>query len=201
VIHEEVNVTTTNNGKTIALVVIIVILALFALRSVFFLLPFGVFPGIFRHAGDVGPSISGWFHGFGWGGRLALFLLPAAFIVLWGAVLIWVYRDAEKRGMSGILWLLLVLIGNIIALIIYAIVRSETPIRRSAQSGAPGAACCPPGACPGCGKPLAAGYAFCPYCGRGLTKTCPACGKPVEESWKACPVCGASVDPGATRQG
>jgi hypothetical protein len=194
-------VTTTNNGKTIALVVIIVILALFAFRSVFFLLPFGVLPGISRSIGGVGPSISGWFHGFGTFGRMALFLLPAALIVLWGAVLIWVYRDAEKRGMSGILWLLLVLIGNIIALIIYAIVRSETPVRRPAQGGAPGTAACPPGACPHCGKPLAAGYAFCPYCGKGLSKTCPACGKPIEESWKACPVCGVSVDPGATRQG
>ena len=122
--------TNSNNGKTIALVVIVVVLALFAFRSVFFFLPFGVLPGIARSAGEAGPSISGFFHGFGPIGRLALFLLPAAFIILWGAVLIWVYRDAEKRGMSGILWLLLVLIGNVIGLLIYAIVRSETPMRR-----------------------------------------------------------------------
>src|SRR5512139_3776264 len=167
--------TNSNNGKTIALVVIIVVLALFAFRSVFFLLPFGVFPGIARSAGDVGPSISGFFHGFGAIGRLALFLLPAAFIVLWGAVLIWVYRDAEKRGMSGILWLLLVLIGNVIGLLIYAIVRSETPVKRptQAQAGAAaGPACCPAEACPGCGKPLGPGFEFCPYCGRSLKKTC-----------------------------
>ncbi len=192
---------TANNGKTIALVIIIVILALFAFRSVFFLLPFGVIPGLSRHVGDVGPSISGFFHGFGAMGRFALFLLPVAFIILWGAVLIWVYRDAEKRGMSGILWLLLVLIGNVIGLLIYAIVRSETPVRKPAQSGPAGAACCPPEACPACGKPLTPGYAFCPYCGKSLKKTCPVCGKPVEEGWKACPACGASLDPSATRQG
>jgi hypothetical protein len=192
-------VTSPNNGKTIVLVIIVVILALFAFRSVFFLLPFGVLPGIARSAGHMGPSLSGWFHGFGAAGRFALFLLPVAFIVLWGAVLIWVYRDAEKRGMSGILWLLLVLIGNVIGLLIYAIVRSETPVKRPAQGPAAGA-CCAPDMCPGCGKPLASGYAFCPYCGRNLKTACPACGKPVEGGWKVCPACGASIDPGAPRQ-
>jgi len=186
--------TDSKNGKTIALVVIIVVLALFALRSAFILLPFGVIPGLHRSAGEIGPSISGFFHGFGWIGRFALFLLPAAFIILWGALLIWVYRDAGKRGMSGILWLLLVLIGNVIALLIYAIVRSETPVKR--RDGA----CDGPEKCPGCGKPLAAGYIFCPHCGRGLTKTCPACGKPVEGSWKACPACGAGLDAGDIRR-
>jgi hypothetical protein len=196
--------TNSNNGKTIALVVIIVVLALFAFRSVFFLLPFGVFPGIARSAGEAGPSISGFFHGFGPFGRLALFLLPVAFIVLWGAVLIWVYRDAEKRGMSGILWLLLVLIGNVIGLLIYAIVRSETPVKRPAQGGmkepAAGPACCPADACPGCGKALGPGFEFCPYCGKSLKKTCPACGKPVQDDWKVCAACGAGLDPGAIRQ-
>lgn len=190
--------TGSNNGRTIAFVIIIVILALFAFRSVFFLLPFGVLPGISRSAGGVGPSISGWFHGFGPIGRIALFLLPAALIILWGAVLFWVYRDAEKRGMSGILWLLLVLIGNVVGLLIFAIVRSETPARR--QAAAAGAACRAPETCTGCGKPLATGYTFCPYCGKNLKKTCPGCGKPVEDGWKVCPVCGAGIDPGAVHQ-
>ncbi len=189
-----------SNGKTIALVVIIVILALFALRSLFFFLPFGVIPGLSRSVSGIGPSISGWLHGYGAFGRFAILLLPVAFIILWGAVLLWVYRDAQKRGMSGILWLLLVLIGNVIGLLIYAIVRSETPVRRPGPGPSEPAACCPPAACPACGKPLAAGYTFCPYCGRSLKKTCPACGKPVEEDWKACPACGAPIDPGATRQ-
>ncbi|MGB8960233.1 MAG: zinc ribbon domain-containing protein [Candidatus Aminicenantales bacterium] len=192
--------TNTNNGKTIALVIIVVILALFAFRSVFFLLPFGVLPGISRSVGHLGPSVSSWLHGFGATGRLAFFLLPAALIVLWGAVLFWVYRDAEKRGMSGILWLLLVLIGNAIGLLIYAIVRSETPVREQAKAGAAEAACCPPETCAGCGKPLASGHIFCPYCGRSLKAACPACGKPVEPGWKVCPVCGANLDPGAARQ-
>jgi len=192
--------TVSNNGRTIALVIIIVVLALFAFRSVFFLMPFGVFPGIARSVGDVGHSFRGWFDGFGPLASIPLLVLPIALLLLWGAVLIWVYRDAEKRGMSGILWLLLVLIGNVIGLLIYAIVRSETPVRRRADSGGGGEACCPTGACPGCGKPLSTGHAFCPYCGRSLKSSCPACGKPVEPGWKVCPACGAPVDPGSVRQ-
>lgn len=190
--------TVSNNGKSVALVIIIVILALFAFRSIFFVMPFGVFPTISRTIHNGGTSISEVFHGFGGIGRFALVLLPVSFIILWGAILIWVYRDAEKRGMSGVLWLLLVLIGNVIGLLIYAIVRSETPVKRREAGGA-GAACCPD-KCPGCGNTLGKDYAFCPYCGKGLKPACPACGKTVEPSWKACPACGATVDPGQPRQ-
>lgn len=189
--------TVSKNGKTVALVIIGVVLALFAFRSVFFLLPFGVLPGVSRTAGAAGPSISGFFHGFGAAGRYALFVLPAAFIILWGAVLLWVYRDAERRGMSGILWLLLVLIGNVVGLLIYAIVRSDTALGR--RNGTGGVSAAGAARCPGCGDPLPAGCAFCPQCGRSLKKACPACGKPVEEGWKACPICGARLDPGDIR--
>ena len=192
--------TVSNNGRTIALVIIVVILALFAFRSVFLLMPFGVFPGLARSAGDFGHSFRGWFDGFGPLASIPLLVLPIALILLWGAVLIWVYRDAEKRGMSGILWLLLVLIGNVIGLLIYAIVRSETPVRRRAEGGGSGEVCCASGTCAGCGKPLSPGHTFCPYCGRSLKSACPSCGKPVEAGWKVCPACGAPIDPGDIRQ-
>ena len=191
----------SNNGKTIALVIVIVILALFAFRSVFFLMPFGVFPGIAHSVGEMGHTFRGWFDGFGPFASIPLIVLPVALILLWGAVLIWVYRDAEMRGMSGILWLLLVLIGNVIGLLIYAIVRSETPVRRAGQGEAKEGAPPAPETCSGCGKTLTAGFAFCPYCGKPTKGTCPACGKPVESGWKVCPACGATIDPGATRQG
>jgi len=49
------------------------------------------------------------------------------FIVVWciiGIILaVWVYRDAESRGMNGALWLIIVLLLGLIGLIIYLIVR------------------------------------------------------------------------------
>jgi len=38
---------------------------------------------------------------------------------------IWVYKDAESRGDSGVMWLIVVLVGGIVGLIIYLIVRKD----------------------------------------------------------------------------
>ncbi len=51
----------------------------------------------------------------------------AVFLVLWIFVLVWVYRDAEERGMNGILWVLVVFFLSIIGLIIYIVVREDKP--------------------------------------------------------------------------
>jgi vacuolar-type H+-ATPase subunit I/STV1 len=39
------------------------------------------------------------------------------------AIGVWIYRDAESRGMSGAMWLIIGLILGIIGLIVYVIVR------------------------------------------------------------------------------
>ncbi len=65
-------------------------------------------------------------------GILALII---AFAVVWFVVAIliavWVYRDAEKRGESGVLWLIIVLIAGIIGLIIWLIIRGDKPVIKS----------------------------------------------------------------------
>ncbi len=54
-----------------------------------------------------------------------------AIAVVWFVVAIliavWVYRDAESRGESGALWLIIVLVTGIIGLIIWLIVRGDKP--------------------------------------------------------------------------
>jgi len=52
-------------------------------------------------------------------------LVPIIWFVVAILICIWVYRDAESRGMSGVLWLIVVLITGIIGLIIYLVVRKE----------------------------------------------------------------------------
>ncbi len=47
--------------------------------------------------------------------------------IIWLLVAIWVYKDAEKRGASGVLWLIVVILLGIIGLIIYLIVRPKAP--------------------------------------------------------------------------
>jgi hypothetical protein len=181
---------TSNNGKHIVLVIFVVILLLFAFRSIFFVLPFGMFPGVshsFRDAAESVWSITNFSLL-----RLPMLLLPLAFLALWVYVIVWVYRDAERRGMSGILWALLVLVGNIVGLIIYLIVRSETMGRPREASTEK---------CPGCGTGIARGFTYCPHCGASLKPVCPGCQKPVDRAWKVCPNCGTSLDPGKSEQG
>lgn len=89
-------------------------------------------------------------------------------------IAIWVYRDAESRGMSGVLWLIVVLIAGIIGLIIYLVVRKDKTPMAPPSFGTP-----PPGGsnpgwapppaaqatCRNCGAPLPQGATFCEKCG------------------------------------
>lgn len=54
-----------------------------------------------------------------------ILLLPIIWFILAIVLCIWVYRDAQKRGMNGALWLIIVLIAGIIGLIIYLVVRKD----------------------------------------------------------------------------
>jgi hypothetical protein len=181
--------TTNNNHVTWAVAILIGLMLLLAFRSIFFVLPFGFFPGVSRVFRDAGHSLGGW------PGFVPLAILPLFLMALWIFVIVWVYRDAERRSMSGILWALLVLIGNIVGLLIYLIMRHETPLRQ-AEAGTTSAAEC----CAGCGKPVTSGYTYCPSCGRPIKAVCPSCKKPVEADWKVCPFCGTNLDPGKTEQ-
>ena len=62
-----------------------------------------------------------WLVGLG----LIFCLIPIVWFVIAILLCIWVYRDAESRGMNGVLWLIIVLIAGIIGLIIYLVVRKE----------------------------------------------------------------------------
>ena len=108
-------------------------------------------------------------------------LLFVALFILFLFIAIWVYRDAESRGMSGVLWLIVVLLFGIIGLIIYLVVRHDKvqPMMTQPYYGQqpwqppPGGAAPPPAApapttqmtCRNCGSPLAPGATFCGKCG------------------------------------
>jgi hypothetical protein len=52
-----------------------------------------------------------------------LCLVPIVWFIISILLCIWVYRDAESRGMGGVLWLIVVILTGIIGLIIYLAVR------------------------------------------------------------------------------
>ena len=174
-----------STGKTIALILLVVLILFVALRlTPLFIAPFGVFTSVFRAVRI--PDMNHfdfWPHAFKW---TSLSILSLVLLVLWIVVIVWVYRDAERRGMNGVLWALLVLIGNIIGLLIYLIVRSDVlPASQRSPSTQ---------TCPECNQEIGQGYAFCPHCGKRLKGgVCPACGKPVEPNWKVCAHCGEEL--------
>ena len=68
------------------------------------------------------PEESDGFSGFASGLVIATLAVGSIIHLI---VLIWLYKDAERRGESGVLWLLVGLIAGIIGLIIWLIVRPK----------------------------------------------------------------------------
>jgi hypothetical protein len=171
----------TTTGKTIGLVLGIIVIIFVAIRlTPLIFAPFGWLTGAF-HAVRV-PNLNHF--GPWYFGEFPSTILSLVLLILWIMVIVWVYRDSERRGMNGVLWALLVLIGNLIGLLIYLIVRSDNLAPTAPKSRR----------CPDCGRPVSPEHQFCSHCGKKIEKTCPECSHPVEAGWKACPHCGCKLE-------
>ena len=95
-----------------------------------------------------------------WGLTGFFCIIPIIWLVIAIVIGIWVYRDAEKRGSSGILWLIIVFLTSIIGLIIWLIVRP--PIGGGQKTTAQAS----DRRCPECGRVIPEDAKVCPYCGR-----------------------------------
>lgn len=54
-------------------------------------------------------------------------MIPLISIIVWVVLAVWVYKDANERGMSGALWALVIIIGGIVGLIVFLIIRRDHP--------------------------------------------------------------------------
>jgi len=194
-----------STGKILGIIflVLVVFFAVGAIRFLFFA-PAGVIHGVFNGwDGFHWDRIWNW--GWPWVGFVGLFGL--AVLAFWIAVVVWVYRDAEKRGMNAAIWALVVLFTHLVGLIIYAIVRGSHPIPMSAGGvppvsgpapfrpapSSPAPSGPPPAGCPHCGKPAGRDQNFCAHCGARLRPACLKCGAEIRPEWKACPSCGEKL--------
>ena len=108
-------------------------------------------------------------------------------LVVWVALVGYIYGDAKRRQLRYVMWTLLaIFIPNWIGIILYFILRDYSILRDPTKP------------CPGCGKVVQAGFPFCPHCGASLQPKCPTCGKPVDPSWVNCAHCGQPVPRAAT---
>jgi hypothetical protein len=108
-----------------------------------------------------------------------IFLVPFAGLVLAFYILVagYVNRDAKRRGMSSLVWTLLVIfIPNGIGFIIYFLTRRPLLLY-----------------CPQCAAHIKAGFAYCPRCSYKLTPTCPKCHRSLGPTDAYCPYCGEAI--------
>ena len=97
---------------------------------------------------------------------LTIVIVPLIIAIL---VAIWIYKDAEKRGKSGALWVILLLlasfllsiIGFIIVLIVWLATRPPIGGEPNKQIGSSSDRICP-----ACGRPIPMDAQVCPYCGK-----------------------------------
>jgi len=89
----------------------------------------------------------------------------------------YVSRDSKRRGMSPVLWTLVVLlIPNGMGILLYFVLRQ--PLHS---------------ACPQCGSAVQAEFQFCPRCSYKLSPSCPRCQRVVDGNDVYCPYCGISL--------
>lgn len=85
--------------------------------------------------------------------------------IIWIGIGVWMYRDAEKRGKSGALWLIIGLLFGIIGLIIWLIVRPPEPSFYEKKAAGKEQK---DRICPSCGRTIPFDAKVCPYCGKNF---------------------------------
>ncbi len=122
---------------------------------------------VIAHQHDAPPVPLRIFLGFMTGAIIAVIFLMCGYV----------YRDAKRRGMNALLWLLLVIfIPNALGFIVYFLVRH--PLTEK---------------CPRCGAAVSAGFNFCPKCNYALAPVCPNCRRSISTGDLYCPYCGTQV--------
>lgn len=113
------------------------------------------------------------FFGLGFTMCLVIFLIPLIIAIL---ICIWIYKDAEKRGKSGPLWFLLLIlaslffsfVGLIVIIIIWLAVRPPEGVVQTPTSPTAPPHYSSERRCPSCGRVIPNDARVCPYCGKNF---------------------------------
>lgn len=109
------------------------------------------------------------------GAVTAIGAILSIFILL----IVYVNRDAKRRGMSPVLWTLIaIFVPYAIGIVLYFVVREPMPY-----------------ACPQCGEAVSARFNYCPNCKFNLQPTCPHCRREIRPDHRYCPHCASDLAP------
>src|SRR5947208_8538933 len=129
--------------------------------------------------------------------NLVVTLFVLALVVVWLALIVWTYFDANRRMEDPVLVACATAASLFpyIGTFVYSILRppefledakereleikaAELRVRQLTEL-----------ACPNCHFPVEKNYLRCPNCQRRLKDPCQSCGKPVDPRWALCPYC------------
>jgi RNA polymerase subunit RPABC4/transcription elongation factor Spt4 len=132
--------------------------------------------------------------------QIAMALIGAYAAALWFCLVVWTFRDIQKRTRDVLVQILatvLVLLFNVPGLMLYLILRppetlsetyarnlgEETLLRELSQRDV----------CPHCQNKVEPDFRVCPICRTPLKEQCPSCHKLTQLNWQACPFCAYSL--------
>jgi len=132
--------------------------------------------------------------------QLAVALVGSYAAAFWFCLVVWTFRDIQKRSRDMIVQILataLVLLFNIPGLILYTILRpSETMAESYARSLEEESLLQDiedRASCPNCKRRVQDDFIVCPICRAPLKRPCDNCGRLLQLGWRTCPYCDVDV--------
>lgn len=129
--------------------------------------------------------------------QIAIALLGAYITALWFSLVVWTFRDIQKRTRDVIVQVLatlLVLFFNLPGLLLYTVLRPTETLAeayaRSLEEESLMQGIEERQACPNCKYRVEPDYMVCPSCMAQLKQPCPYCSRLLHLGWRACPYCG-----------
>lgn len=125
--------------------------------------------------------------------RMVLYLIVMCIVMVYILSIVYVTRDAQRRGAEPWWVWSLVAVVPIVGLLTYVILRpSSYLIDREEQDldiALREHQLSHYGICPKCGAPIDRDFVVCPLCNTQVRNVCPTCHRPLNADWKVCPYC------------
>jgi len=119
-------------------------------------------------------------------------------VALWGAMILWTYRDARSRYESREISVgaaALVGLFNLPGMLLYFAIRPQEPLverfNRQLEAEAFLGEIFKQDVCTQCNAPIGDSFVACPYCRTALQEPCSSCGRNLRSAWTMCPYCAA----------
>ena len=128
--------------------------------------------------------------------QMAVMACTVILVILYVLSIVWVIRDAYRRGDLWPVWGVVSLIPFLGA-IAYCLMRKPMlKIDRDEQEleiALKQRELLKYGECGNCGYPVESDYLLCPNCHSKLKNMCPTCHKALDPAWQICPYCATQV--------